>query len=660
MADEFDLSGFGQALGITPSKSLRFDEAQSSSITAPQTKNKRELDRMAILQDEMAKAQQRLSQGDPRAQGDINALIREMGGKVPQMPEQASTIQQIEPQENEPFDLTGFGKALQSKMAPSQLKSQLEEKISTAEIEKQKRNAQILEAFKKVPGGETLSAFGTGVGGGISKAMGGLQQLVGKGVEMVAPETGQAIQQNALQNVRTVEQQMAPYQKERPLTTMAGEVTGAVVNPINKLIPGASAGGLLGVAQTAGQGALANILTTPVTDENKAFLTAKLEQAFAGGVGGVAGAALAKAPGVIAEPFKKSLSETAENSIKILRDAGIPIDVAQATGSEFLKRTKAASFDNPFTAGKAEEFAGMQKAAFNKAIAKTMGEDATAITPSVIQQAKTRLGQNYDDLASRNKISFDPELKKSLAEIDERAFNALADTQYAVIQKAIKSIETKAESSGGVIDGDQYKNIKRLLTDIEKQNVPGSHYAGEMKELLLKTLSRSAEKNGSKADVELLKETNRQYSNMKKIEDVVLKDVSGNVSPSLLSNSLTTKAKRNAIYQADPELANLARAGKDILEQKLPNSGTMARMLAQSPLFAGTKALYQGGAQAAMMNPKLAKYFEQGVGQGPVRSVLQAPQRMGQMLPEYMQKPGAVGGTTLRELINQRNLETQQ
>jgi len=29
-------------------------------------------------------------------------------------------------------------------------------------------------------------------------------------------------------------------------------------------------------------------------------------------------------------------------------------------------------------------------------------------------------------------------------------------------------------------------------------------------------------------------------------------------------------------------------------------------------------------------------------------------------LPQYMQKPGAVGSTTLRELINQRNLEAQQ
>lgn len=49
---------------------------------ATATPDKRQADRMAILQDEMSKAQQRLQSGDPRAQRDIDALTREMGGKV--------------------------------------------------------------------------------------------------------------------------------------------------------------------------------------------------------------------------------------------------------------------------------------------------------------------------------------------------------------------------------------------------------------------------------------------------------------------------------------------------------------------------------------------------------------------------------------------------
>lgn len=59
---------------------------------ATATPQNRQSDRMAILQDEMVKAQQRLQSGDPRAQRDIEALTREMGGKVQpmQQPTQAS------------------------------------------------------------------------------------------------------------------------------------------------------------------------------------------------------------------------------------------------------------------------------------------------------------------------------------------------------------------------------------------------------------------------------------------------------------------------------------------------------------------------------------------------------------------------------------------
>jgi hypothetical protein len=146
-----------------------------------------------------------------------------------------------------------------------------------------------------------------------------------------------------------------------------------------------------------------------------------------------------------------------------------------------------------------------------------------------------------------------------------------------------------------------------------------------------------------------------------------------------LSNSLATKSKRNALYQDDPQLANLARAGKLILENKTPNSGTVSRLAAQAApaaIAGGLYGLYEGdlagaakgaavgfaipkGMQAAANNPALAKYFEQGMTKGPVRSALQAPQNIGALLPQYMQKPGAAGNTALRELINQRNLEAQ-
>jgi hypothetical protein len=643
MANEFDLSGFGQALRVSP--------AEPSAIQP--TTDKRQADRMAVLQDEMAKARQRLASGDQSAQRDIDALTREMGGRTSSQP-----MPQSQPQ-NQPqsgaFDLSSFGQALLT----NQQEPQATEKSTRFDNTRQKYDAQLEEAFKKIPGYQSFEAGVMGAGGAISKSMGGLQQLIGKGIGMVAPETGQAISENALKNVRQTESQLAPYEQARPIATTVGGIAGAIANPMNKLIPGGTATGMMGLAQGAGQGALANVLTTPVTDENKAFLTAKLEQAFAGGVGGALGTAIARAPGALAEPFKKSLSSAEQQAVDLLRQAGVPIDVAQATGSEFLKRTKAASFDNPHTAGKEIDFANMQKAAYNKAIAKTMGEDAEAITPDVLQRAKQRLGGIYDDLSTRHQIAYDDVLKQNLNSIRDRAEQVLPEQNFPIIRKQIDSIINKANANDGKLNGQQYQAAKEVLDDIAAGGGKEGQYAKEIKDSLLDSLSRSAEAAGNKADVTLLKQTNKQYGNFKKIEDVVLKNEFGNVSPSLLNNSLATKGKRYSFYQDDPELANLARAGKMVLEQKLPNSGTMARMLASNPVYAGTKALYQSGAQAAMMNPTAAKYLEQGLPQGSFRSVLEAPQQLGGMLPQYMQKPGAVSATALRDLINQRNLGVQ-
>ena len=71
-------------------------EAQAPAPTkgakiSDQEQAKRDQLRMSILQSELTAAQQRLAKGDPRAQGDIDALNREMGGTAKAMPVAAPT-----------------------------------------------------------------------------------------------------------------------------------------------------------------------------------------------------------------------------------------------------------------------------------------------------------------------------------------------------------------------------------------------------------------------------------------------------------------------------------------------------------------------------------------------------------------------------------------
>jgi len=70
-----------------------WDAAPATATPSTPTKGKRESDRLAVLQQEMADAQQRLQSGDARAQRDIDALTREMGGKVARTPQSTQAVQ---------------------------------------------------------------------------------------------------------------------------------------------------------------------------------------------------------------------------------------------------------------------------------------------------------------------------------------------------------------------------------------------------------------------------------------------------------------------------------------------------------------------------------------------------------------------------------------
>jgi hypothetical protein len=57
-------------------------EAPPAKPSTPSvSQSKRDLDAMAILQDELSKAQKRASSGDPRAARDVEALQREIAGR---------------------------------------------------------------------------------------------------------------------------------------------------------------------------------------------------------------------------------------------------------------------------------------------------------------------------------------------------------------------------------------------------------------------------------------------------------------------------------------------------------------------------------------------------------------------------------------------------
>jgi len=263
MADEFDLSGLRSALGV------------ASTVIPKADQTARDSDALKLMQEELVKAQQRASTGDQRAKGDIDALNREilkLGGQPAQ-------------QANE-FDLSGLRTALGVPIAQETTQAPITPRLFEPKTELEKSLTRWIESL---PGAETLGAFGNVAAGTITKSVGAVQQLLGKYFPGLSEETRSSIIQNATQNVKATEQALKPIEEANPKAALAGEVTGFVVNPLNKLVPGfgGPAQSIVGAGLKGGaQGAIANALTTPVTNEEQSFNSQKMNQALTGGAFG--------------------------------------------------------------------------------------------------------------------------------------------------------------------------------------------------------------------------------------------------------------------------------------------------------------------------------------------------------------------------------------
>jgi hypothetical protein len=331
MADEFDLSGLKSALGVPqgkPSDQPYKVEIRGTSVSKGE-QSSRDVLALRSLQDELAKEQQKAAQGNQSSVRNVEALNREisrLGGQP-----QASS---------DGFDLSGLKTAMGGMTTSEPQQPQPVQPAQTQRMfePKTELDKTLMQGIQALPGAETLGTFGNVAAGTISQSVGAMQQLIGQYFPGLSDEQRASIAQNAMKNIQATQQAIKPLEEASPKTALAGEVTGFVVNPINKLVPGfgGPAQTLTGaVAKSAGQGAVANVLTTPVTNEEQPFNTQKMNQALTGGVfGGSFGAgihlfgnALGKSFDAVKQKFGGAIptGELDNAATKIITESGIDV-----------------------------------------------------------------------------------------------------------------------------------------------------------------------------------------------------------------------------------------------------------------------------------------------------------------------------------------------
>jgi hypothetical protein len=338
----------------------------------------------------------------------------------------------------------------------------------------------------------------------------------------------------------------------------------------------------------AGAGGTAAALTSSASDQP--FWSQVGTGMLAGGVLGPTGlAASAAGRGVrnlvmgTVDPDTAALANAARGTY------GIPVTAGQISSAPSARFLDSVLQRLPFT-GYASRTAD-QQSAFNRAVAQTFGENTDTITPQTIRNAKTRIGQVFDDVATRTgAINVDPAFLGDLHHIEMNARSVLPSTEVAPLRAQMRNIADTIDFPSGTISPESYQALTRkgapLDRAMQSKDPNVRFYAGQIRDAVDDVMQRSAPPDA----VQDLVEARSQYKAMKTVEPLAKKATTGDISPALLLG------KVNASYSGNgAALGEIGRIGQRFLKEP-PSSGTSERLMAMHALRLGLGAAGLGGA----------------------------------------------------------------
>lgn len=437
----------------------------------------------------------------------------------------------------------------------------------------------------------------------------------------------------------------AAYQAKR---TAAGEsgfdgyrVLGSVVNPANlalaaKLPQAATLAGRIGIGAMGGG---ASALLEPVSGSN--YWTDKAKQVAAGAAGGALTPAVTGAIGRVISP-KASI----DPSLAMLRNEGVTPTFGQTLGG-WANRAEEKAQSLPIVgdaiqAARQRSGDQLNRAAMNRALSPVgevlpinvkLGNDA-------IEYTRKTLGDKYDSLIPRMTVQADQPFAQSVSSLKAMVQQGALDPKYSAKFEQILNDRVIGKFQGqNAMTGQTLKDTQSYLSNEIKRfgqsQDPDARLLGDaLKELGANLKDLSVRSNPKLANE--LKSIDTGWANFKRVQkaasSVAAED--GVFSPAQLHNAVKAgdRSKDKARFsEGNALMQDLSAAGKSILTNKVPDSGTAGRLflgaggLASGAISPIIPASLIGG--AAMYTPAM-----QGLLRSSVSSRPQAAQTIADML----------------------------
>lgn len=316
----------------------------------------------------------------------------------------------------------------------------------------------------------------------------------------------------------------------------------------------------------------------------------------------------------------------------------IPVTAQDLSSNSFYRIAGDQAGKLPFSGAKVA--ADAKQSAWQGAIAKEMGEDATAFTPDVMDRARVRIGQTFDNVAKNTTIdapSVDRMLNVDLPKIEIDMHQTLPSNEIGPLKAQLDNIVDVASKGNGTISGDSYQALTRKgapLDRAESSNDPNVRFvAGQIRDALDDAFVRSA----SPADQAALVQAKYQYRVMRTVQDLAAGSRDGSITPDGFMQKVLTASRRfdaptgGIAYTGGGNIGELARIGK--LMRAPPQTGTADRALVNALTLGGGGGLaylnpaYAAGVPAALaLNRGVGSYLRSGfLANQVIRNALQPP-----------------------------------
>jgi hypothetical protein len=372
---------------------------------------------------------------------------------------------------------------------------------------------------------------------------------------------------------------------------------------------------LTAIGSAAGYGA-----AQPVGTEES-----RTENAAVSGVAGGAAGVVAKGVGRALKPVRSEVSRGIGHLMDKAENMGFKLSAGQRTGSRHLQNAEAALDTLPTSGSPLGKYRDHNQQTANRIVAKEMGETGDAVTPEVIEGARTRIGGVMDGLTKGRQFDVDHKFFDDVFRIRAQYGQTLKGQQSAQIRSMIDELAAGSKLRKPQITAEQYqRTASELKQEAEAAFRSGAGVAdAKVKRDIAEALEGLAERNFTGAEREAFQQARRQYSATLIAEKAVRPDGSGDIMIGKVAGA-TKKHRRIATrHGTTDELVDLGRLGQGLQKQLIPNSGTAERswwlQALQNPIGhagLGYAGLGPVGAIGALSTPWLAgRAMYSGVGQ---------------------------------------------